>query len=284
MRSSRSTPSLSTHPSESSAKQPRLYTLDALALPTVFPRYPLWCSLKSTALATIGLQTEHATSLASKHNTSHDGDLGRKTADIGLLFVKKDGTYGSEEEPTQDFYQTARVSERVRSKSSPIRSDFESALSSEPDVEARRLEETVTTLLEENTKLRRAKNTLEQNVALLQDDLATWKAKVRDAQSMQEMAMAAFQRHGALEAENLELKHVVLAFTKGSSSEIVQGLHAIIRRLSTELELHRRREADLSTKENGLKDAEHTSILNAMRSQTSAIKVRRIYLPPLTGY
>ncbi|KAJ3559397.1 hypothetical protein NM688_g369 [Phlebia brevispora] len=131
-------------------------------------------------------------------------------------------------------------------------------------------------LVEQNLRLTEAKDVLQAQLTEAKADLEAWEIKARNVQDMQAVAVTAFERCNALEAENAALTQAMNTFAEGSTSATVQELQKIITNLTTELAQYKRREFDIKEKENTIRDKENHSIIRAMRKQTRELKRRSL--------
>ncbi|THH01416.1 hypothetical protein EW026_g1260 [Hermanssonia centrifuga] len=131
-------------------------------------------------------------------------------------------------------------------------------------------------LIHENQQLYESNKALEDSLQTMTADADFWESqRAGRVQEMQELAMAAFERCNALEAENTELKKAVHTFAAGSPTTTVQQLQKIVVNLTEELMRYRKREGDLKEKENIMRQKVNHNIIKAMRQQTEALKVQR---------
>lgn len=138
------------------------------------------------------------------------------------------------------------------------------------DLETRRTNEL---LSKENSRLREAKEILDEDLNKTRMEADAWKSLAENVQEMQELAIAAFERCNALERENIQLREAMHAFAEGSASFTVQQLQKIIANLTEEVAHFKKREGTLREKEHMMRDKENNSIIKAMRKQTKELKV-----------
>ena len=130
-------------------------------------------------------------------------------------------------------------------------------------------------LVEQNLKLTEERDTLETQLKETNAIAEGWKTDAKKVQDIQEIAMKAFERCNALQAENQELRQAIDAFAGGSTSNTVQQLQKVVANLTEEVMQYKKREGELKSKENQVRDKVNNSIIRAMRKQTRELKVNR---------
>lgn len=128
-------------------------------------------------------------------------------------------------------------------------------------------------LVQQNLRLTEARDSLQRKLAAAKAESEAWKEMAHNVQDIQEVAISAFERCNALDAENEDLRRAMHTFAEGSTSATVQQLQTIITNLTAEVAQYKRREGDLRSKENVLRSKENNSIIRAMRKQTRELKV-----------
>lgn len=156
---------------------------------------------------------------------------------------------------------------------SAIAMDTERELRHEIEAKARRAEDRMKSLVEENDHLLQAKAAVENELSIVSADAKVWRSKIRATQNMQEVAMVTYHRCETLEKENSELRQVMHVFAKGSTSMIVQQLQIVIERLANELRDVKKRGASLLAEVKEDHIGENALVLDEMRTKTNALQV-----------
>ncbi|KAF7792987.1 hypothetical protein EIP86_004092 [Pleurotus ostreatoroseus] len=131
-------------------------------------------------------------------------------------------------------------------------------------------------LVQQNLRLTEARDSLQRKLAAAKAESEAWKEMAQNVQDMQEVAISAFERCNALDAENEDLRQAMNTFAEGSTSTTVQQLQTIITNLTAEVAQYKRREGESRSKENVLRSKENNSIIRAMRKQTRELKRRSL--------
>lgn len=204
----------------------------------------------------------HSISDRSRDNAAADALRQRNRQILDLL---------SENEGLRTQLASARQeAEQQASDAHRARIDAERASRLESEASAAKATEV---LVQQNLRLSEARDALEGKLAAARAEAEAWKERAQSVQDMQEVAISAFERCNALDAENEGLKQAMHAFAEGSTSATVQELQTIITNLTTEVAQYKRRELDLKAKEIVLRGKENNSIIRAMRKQTRELKV-----------
>ncbi|TFY52442.1 hypothetical protein EVJ58_g10013 [Rhodofomes roseus] len=157
--------------------------------------------------------------------------------------------------------------------------DTERELRHEVEARARRAEDRIIVLQNENAFLTQAKAKSEREATRRTADAKSWQEKVRTMQDSQELAVANIRKIEDLEKENCELKAAMHAFARGSTETIVLQLELIIERLRADLTRCKEREENqkVKGKENEFRRRD-SCVLQEMRKTTQAIKACYTYV------
>ena len=152
--------------------------------------------------------------------------------------------------------------------------ETERGLRREVEARARRAEDRVVVLQNENAVLTQGKTKAEKEAARRIAEAKAWQEKLRSMQDAQELAVKNFRTIEELEKENTELKTAMHAFARGSTEMIVLQLELIIERLRADLARYRQQEDKPKPKgkENEFRRRD-SIVLQEMRKTTQAIKV-----------
>ncbi|KAH9934749.1 uncharacterized protein B0H18DRAFT_1207437 [Fomitopsis serialis] len=158
---------------------------------------------------------------------------------------------------------------------STIALETERELRHEVEARARRAEDRIAVLQNENAVLAQAQVKAEKEAARRITDARAWQGKLRTMQDSQELAVENSRKIEELEKENCELKTAMHAFARGSTEMIVLQLELIIERLRADLARCKEQEENPKArgKENEFRRRD-SCVLQEMRKTTQAIKRR----------
>ncbi|EPT06023.1 hypothetical protein FOMPIDRAFT_83893 [Fomitopsis schrenkii] len=165
-----------------------------------------------------------------------------------------------------------RMNDCVDASASALETERE--LRREIEARARRAEDRILLLQNENAVLTQSKAKADKEAARCIADAKQWQEKLRAMQDTQALAVKNIRTIEELEEENTELKTAMHAFARGSTDIIVLQLELIIERLRADLTRYKAQQEKLKYKgkENEFRRRD-SGVLQEMRKTTQAIKV-----------